>query len=42
MYVIKDGDNVYFLHACQKQKGKAERFELETAIGRAKELDLNL
>jgi phage-related protein len=28
MYVIKDGDNVYFLHACQKQKGKAEKYEL--------------
>ncbi|MDR0325482.1 MAG: type II toxin-antitoxin system RelE/ParE family toxin [Oscillospiraceae bacterium] len=42
MYVIKDGDNVYFLHACQKQKGKAENFELETAIKRAKELGLSL
>lgn len=40
MYVIKDGDNVYFLHACQKQKGKAEKFEIETAIQRAKESDL--
>jgi len=37
MYVIKDIENVYFLHACQKQKGKAEKFELETAIHRAKE-----
>jgi len=37
MYVIRDFDNVYFLHACQKQKGKAEKFELETAINRAKE-----
>ena len=42
MYVIKDGDNVYFLHACQKQKGKAEKFEIETAIKRAKESDLKL
>ena len=40
MYVIKDGDNVYFLHACQKQKGKAEKFELETALRRANELSL--
>ena len=39
MYVIKDGDNVYFLHGCVKQKGKAEMFELETALQRAKELD---
>ena len=37
MYVIQDGDNVYFLHVCKKQKGKAEKFELETAINRAKE-----
>jgi phage-related protein len=42
MYVIKDGDNVYFLHACQKQKGKAEKFEIETAIKRGKELKLRL
>ena len=42
MYVIKDGDNVYFLHACQKQKGKAEKVDLDTAIKRAKELDLKL
>lgn len=42
MYVIKDGDNVYFLHACAKQKGKTEKFELETAINRAKELNLRL
>jgi len=42
MYVIKDGENVFFLHACQKQKGKAEKFELETALKRAKELNLNL
>lgn len=42
MYVIKDGDNVYFLHACQKQKGKAEKFEIDTAIRRANELNLIL
>ena len=42
MYVIRDSDNVYFLHACQKQKGKAEKFELDTAIKRAKELDLKM
>ena len=40
MYVIKDADNVFFLHACQKQKGKAEKFEIETALRRAKELKL--
>ena len=42
MYVIKDGDNVYFLHACAKQKDKTEKFDLETAINRAKELNLKL
>ena len=40
MYVIVDKDNVHFLHACKKQKGKAEKFELDTAIQRAKEHDL--
>jgi len=38
MYVIADENNVYFLHACKKQKGKAEQFELNKAIERAKEL----
>ena len=32
MYVIKDGENIYFLHACKKQKGKAEKTDLELAI----------
>jgi len=42
MYVIRDEENVYFLHACQKQKGKTEKFEINTALERAKELDLRL
>lgn len=37
MYVLTDENNIYLLHACKKQKGKAEQFELETAIQRAKE-----
>lgn len=39
MYAIADSDNIYFLHACrkQKQKGKAEQFELEKAVQRARE-----
>ena len=37
MYVIADSENIYFLHACRKQKGKAEQFELETALKRARE-----
>jgi len=40
MYVIFNKDTVYFLHACKKQKGKAEKFELEKAIGRAREHNL--
>ena len=42
MYVIADKDNIYFLHACRKQKGKAEKFELDTAIKRAKEKSFNI
>lgn len=38
MYVIADEDNFYILHVCKKQKGKAEKFELNKAIRRAKEL----
>jgi phage-related protein len=40
MYVIFDKNTVYFLHACKKQKGKAEKFELDKAIQRAKEHNL--
>lgn len=37
-YVLVDEDNLYLLHACKKQKGKAEKFELETARKRAREI----
>jgi len=40
MYVIVDKGNIHFLHACKKQKGKAEKFELDKAIKRAKEKNL--
>ena len=40
MYIIFNKDIVYFLHACKKQKGKAEKFELNKAITRAKKLNL--
>ena len=40
MYVIKDQDSVYFLNICKKQKGKAEKQELEKAINRGKEAGL--
>lgn len=42
MYVVADEDNLYILHACKKQKGKAERFELKKAYKRAKELGREL
>jgi len=43
----KDGEtllksSIYFLHACQKQKNKAEKFELGKAISRAKEFGLKV
>lgn len=36
MYVIVDDQAVYFLNVCRKQKGKAEKQELQKAINRAK------
>lgn len=30
---------MFLVHACKKQKGKAEKFELDTAIKRVKELE---
>ena len=36
MYVIRDRDSVFFLNICKKQKGKAEKKELEKAKYRAK------
>ena len=36
MYVLQDQDSVYFLNICKKQKGKAEKQELEKAKKRAK------
>ena len=36
MYVIISEKGVAFLHICKKQKGKAEKQELDKAISRAK------
>ena len=36
IYVIIDKYTVAFLHICKKQKGKAEKQELDKAIKRAK------
>ena len=40
MYVIVDMNGVAFLHICKKQKGKAEKQELEKALERAKRENL--
>ncbi|MCY6372766.1 type II toxin-antitoxin system RelE/ParE family toxin [Clostridium ganghwense] len=42
MYVVADADDMYILHVCKKQKGKAEQFEINKAIKRAKELGREL
>lgn len=39
MYVIQDQDSVYFLNICKKQKGKAEKQELEKAKNAQKRRD---
>ena len=36
MYVIQNQESVFFLNICKKQKGKAEKQELEKAKKRAK------
>lgn len=41
-YVIADGENMYLLHACRKQKNKTEKNDEEKIIKRAKELGLML
>ena len=37
-YVIVDGQNVYMLHACKKQKNKTEKQDSAIILKRAKEL----
>jgi phage-related protein len=36
MYILSDADNIYFLHICRKQKGKAAKRDIKTALSRAK------
>ena len=36
MYAIIDQNGVAFLHICKKQKGKAEKQEIQKALNRAK------
>lgn len=40
MYVIVDTNGVAFIHICKKQKGKAEKQEIEKALERAKRENL--
>ena len=42
MYALKNRDTIYFLHACKKQKNKAEKFDLEAALKRAREYGLDV
>jgi len=41
-YVLQDGDNLYILHACKKEKNKTEKRDKKLAIDRAKELGREL
>lgn len=40
MYIIIDEERVAFLHICKKQKGRAEKQEIATALRRAKSENL--
>ena len=40
MYVLKNADNVYFLHMCKKEKRKTKGQDLEIAKKRAREIGL--
>lgn len=37
-YIVADGENIYLLHACRKQKNKTEKKDKDIVIKRAKEL----
>ena len=41
-YVIVDGEDIYLLHACRKQKNKTETQDSNTVIKRAKSLETQL
>ena len=42
MYVLYDRENIYFLHACKKQKNKTEKQDIEKAVKRAKNSGLKI
>lgn len=37
-YIVNDGEDIYLLHACRKQKNKTEIHDKKIVIKRAKEL----
>ncbi len=37
-YMLVNTDNIYLLHVCKKQKGKAEKYEIDKVRVRAKEI----
>ena len=41
-YVTSDGENMYLLHSCRKQKGKTEKTDRIAVLSRAKELSREL
>ena len=41
-YVVADGENMYLLHACRKQKNQTEKVDKKIVIKRAKELGKQL
>lgn len=41
-YITIDGDNMYLLHACRKQKNKTEKRDKKIVETRAKELGKEL
>ncbi|MHB1314233.1 MAG: type II toxin-antitoxin system RelE/ParE family toxin [Christensenellales bacterium] len=38
MYVVANMNNIYLVHACKKQKGRAEKYELDLALKRIKHI----
>ena len=41
-YVVADGENIYLLHACKKQKNRTEQKDKKQVLKRAKELGAKL
>lgn len=41
-YIVQDGDNLYILHICKKEKNKTEKMDKSIVINRAKDLGMEL